>query len=95
MGCAFNVVAQIDTLRQPPVKGELPFHYHVNVFKYNNNLTDIDLQMLFSYVATEVHEYPVEFTLEEIQRIQEGKFVPFLEVQHEIKLMMQNYNRRD
>ena len=98
---AFNVVGQPtppmkptipDTLLHEAVRVDIAkpniiqFHEYVTTY---SEIVELNVMVAeFSAIATTIHGYNVEFTLDEIQRMKVGEFVPFPEVQRAIKKLI-------
>ena len=95
------LTAQIDTTvqidmsknvsRSAPLKHSKPFTEVLNDFRIESGISYITLVVLYSNVATKVHGYRIEYTIDEIIRMEQGVFFPFPKVQKDIRKMINSY----
>ena len=94
------LTAQVDTSyhidmsknvsRSAPQKGG-NFQRKLIQFREESDISYITLIVLYSNVATKTLGYRVEYTLDEVIRMEEGKFFPFRSVQDNIIKMIDSY----
>lgn len=89
------LTAQIDTTVQIDVSlnvsrsaVEKTFGEYIKEYRINNDLSYITLSAWFSVIATNVMEREVVFNEDDIKRMERNEFLPFIEVQKIILLLI-------